>query len=936
MANIKNFGIQGVGADVQFGKGGNRVVSEAGIFKVIDTANAAVKIKAALATAADDVVVLSQLTDSANAVTAAWTANAASQQALLAGLESNAATQHAEIAALDGRLTTAEGDITALEANAAAQYTELQGLVANAASQYTSIENLWANAAAQQVAIDALEANVAGDTAALQAEVDAIETAVGLNTDGTLVAFSGVYTTGATSVVGAIAALDAQANTAAGAATALEGRVTTAEGDIDALETRATDLESNAAAQAALLAGLEANAAAQAADLVSLDGRLDTAEADITALEALQDDYLTLDGSRPMAGALEMANHKIANVAAGTLATDAVNKSQLDDAIAVLGNAFNYVGVVLGGADAGNATTVSGNVAGQSDAGDYFKVTQAGYFTAVDGGAAIFANVNDGIVYNTDGGIDIIDNTNSTVSGTTDEITVTGSTDTGFVAALATTFKNRVSTLETDVAAAQADIIALEGNAVAQQAAIDALEAADVEIDGRLDALEANVAGDTAALQAEVDAIEAAVGLNTDGTLVAFSGTYTTGATTVKAAIDALDAEAVAADGRLDTLEANAATQHSEIVALQGNAASQAALLAGLEANAASQAADLVSLDGRVDTLEANAATQHAEIAALQANAVAQQAEIDAIEANIAGLDTTRIYDAAGTTYVDTDSVAGIVEVFATGEKVAQFESAGTADSHFSFDTGTAGEVRVEAVSGSATDVDIRLVPQGSGQVIVGETGTNGVIQADDGFDLVIAGGDNASGVAGDLILRAGAGTTDGTLFLGDAADAALSVVGSTIAAVGAADDINVVLDPKGTGSIDASSAKIVNVANGTSAQDAVTYSQLQAVAGNVTSSQVGSVRTVVQTVTAGTTNIGAEIKGTVTRVKVVVIGALTSLTVGDATVADRLVGSADIDEATIGTYLVETAHQYGALTQVQAVVAGAGSARILVEYIVE
>lgn len=125
----------------------------------------------------------------------------------------------------------------------------------------------------------------------------------------------------------------------------------------------------------------------------------------------------------------------------GTFAT----KTYVDTAVSGLGSAFEYVGTVDGGADAANATDLT--ALAKTEAGDYYKVSVAGHFN--DGTTTFFANLNDGIVFNTTGGADLIDNTNSTVAGTANEIAVTGSADTGYTVAVDSAFSTRVSTSET-------------------------------------------------------------------------------------------------------------------------------------------------------------------------------------------------------------------------------------------------------------------------------------------------------------------------------------------------------------------------------------------------------------------------------------------------------------------------------------------------------
>ena len=142
------------------------------------------------------------------------------------------------------------------------------------------------------------------------------------------------------------------------------------------------------------------------------------------------------------------------------------------------------------------------------------------------------------------------------------------------------------------------------------------------------------------------------------------------------------------------------------------------------------------------------------------------------VSALLANADVSRINDSADTTYVDTDEVAGRVVIAANEGKVAEFVGASATDDFFVFNTATsAGTLRIEA-SGTSTDIDIRIVPKGAGEVFIGDAG-NGVIQADDTFDLTVAGGDNG----GDLILKGG--TTGGEVLIQNDAGNALVTFGA-------------------------------------------------------------------------------------------------------------------------------------------------------------
>lgn len=153
----------------------------------------------------------------------------------------------------------------------------------------------------------------------------------------------------------------------------------------------------------------------------------------------------TFSTGEELAAAVTALSTAITNEATARANAD----TNLQNQISALGSAFTYVGTVTGGADAASAFDLA--TLTQKDAGDYYKVDTSGYFK-IGTGTAFYASLNDGLVWNLASGVDIIDNTNSQVLGATNEIAVTGSSDTGFTVAIDSAFKTRVSTLETGLA----------------------------------------------------------------------------------------------------------------------------------------------------------------------------------------------------------------------------------------------------------------------------------------------------------------------------------------------------------------------------------------------------------------------------------------------------------------------------------------------------
>ena len=977
MANIKNFGIVGLGSNVQFGKGGAKLVQTEGTFAAKSADNTAfVRFAIANAVQNDDAVTLQQL----NAAVAAVSGDFDALQ-----LELDATQAGAGLAADGSYVASVEGVLAGATSLKDADDKLAAALAVEAADRVAADQDL-NNAVA---AVD-------GRVDSLQSELDASQASVGLTAEGALVLADGNYLANATTLVQAVEALDAAAKAAADAAVqaqsevdAVEARADALEGNavaqqaaidaanakndaqdgrLDALESAVADnsrveaLEANAIAQQAeidavearvttnegAIAALEGNAVAQQAAIDAAAGRLTTAEADILALEgdmvaaeaahaALLANAIVKDGSVAMIGDLDLGNNAIKNVATPVELTDAANKGYVDAVVSNLGNAFNYVGTLSGGADEENAFDLATLEEGGKDVGDYYKVIANGYFK-LDGVVRYF-NTNDGLVFNEAGSFDKIDNTDSVVTGTAGQVVVDGNVDTGFIVSIDGAY----------TAARQAEV-SNEANA---RAAADALLAADIlDLEnGLADEVAARIAGDAAAanavaavaadlaqeiidrtdavsaVQVEVDALE--------GVVAALEASTTANAVAQQAAIDALEAK-TADDSRIIALEANAVAQQAEIDALEAtdvlHAGRMTAIEGDLAALEAATTANAVAQQSAIDALEATDVVHagrldaaEAGIAALEGNAVAQQAEIDALEMALENLSQDTITSINEKYSVHAaDTAVEVTNVDAAAKLEVTLDNA---------------EARLSVVSSEA-DADLRLVAQGAGQVIIGEEGV-GIIQADDGYDMTVAGGAGGGNLklkGAEVTIQDENGTDVATFVSGGSAHVALGTTNSavTFAAEGAEADVDLVFDPKGSGRVDVSGARVVNVAKGVEATDAVNKGQLEAA---VAAAEVGHIVSLSASVAAanGQVSLGA-VTGVVTRVRVVVLGAYNagaSLTVGTQALASDLVAAADLDESAAGVYLIETAREYaGEELVVEIAGATAGAAKVYVEYI--
>jgi hypothetical protein len=997
MASIKNFGLQGVSSDVQFGKGGNRLVSSAGLFKLVDTSNTAVRLSVANATAATDAVALGQLdaavasltanaaqqTAAINDLATSTTANAVAQQTIIDGLTANTIAQQTAIDTLAASTSAnavaqqaaIDAAAAAAAANAVAQQAAIDAVVSNVTTAQGDITALYANASQQGNAIAAFQAATGASTDAIQAEIDAIETAIGLAADGTFVAPTGTnYIDSATSVLSAVTLVDAAVKAAGEAAVAnaiaqqavIDSNTTAINGEIARATTAEAALANSVAAEVTRATDAEtALATSIGIETIRAQGAEQTIANSVTA-----------EIARATAAEQTIANAVAAEVTRAT-GVEAELRTDLDDLSAKvtnLGNVFEYKGTI---SDTDLTKIVSPGI------GDYYKVAAAGTYTGANG-FSITVGLGDGLVFNgTD--FDKIDNTDSAVFGTTGFITVTGSSDTGYTVDVAQTFKDRLTAVENatsvDTADLQDQIDGLRSNAVTEASRQDGVNAAQNEAL----ALEANARQAADALNATAISDETARATAAEGVL----SSNLANAVTAYQAADAVINNAITAAAAA-TLAADAALGARIDAANAAFLAADAVINSHLnDVNAAYQAADALL----ANTIAAANSASVARDAALSANIASVQAELDATQTG-AGLaangayvvpqgsnylgSTTSLADAdakldaaiksvqSGLQNLSQDSIQSantLYSVKTTNSAVQMYGDKGgvktlfanavtgaAQDSTITLSTAVAGEVRFEAHSDTATNVDIRLVPQGTGQVVVGEEGTNGVIQADDGYDLTLAGGDSTGATApGKLVLKGGAnGSTQGAIVLGGSdishgefTTAANSI---TIAATGTATDLDIVLAPKGAGVVDAANHKIAHVANAVTADQAVNLGQLtSAVSSAQTAATTGAVRTATASLTAanGSVDLSSLVKGTVLRVKVMVLSAYaggTTISVGRASAATELATANDIDETVVGIYVIENLMDYAAATQLNASITGSngtnGAAKVVIEYL--
>lgn len=126
-------------------------------------------------------------------------------------------------------------------------------------------------------------------------------------------------------------------------------------------------------------------------------------------------------------------------------------EASLSAAITGFYGVFKYVSTVSGGTEINPVDLRQYALAfGGLSTGNYYKVTVAGWVS--DGvGSPFYVNVGDGLVWNTTLRLDKIDNTDSTVNGTTGFITVSGSTDQGYLVDIDQSFKTTVTNINSNL-----------------------------------------------------------------------------------------------------------------------------------------------------------------------------------------------------------------------------------------------------------------------------------------------------------------------------------------------------------------------------------------------------------------------------------------------------------------------------------------------------
>ena len=169
---------------------------------------------------------------------------------------------------------------------------------------------------------------------------------------------------------------------------------------------------------------------------------------------------ITMSGS----GVIDMNAGRIINLTAPLNNNDAVRKTDLDTAIGALGSVFSYKGQLTSVFVPGNPLSFPLDLSALSqDTGSYYSLnydysgagnpnTGAVEVTWTEGGVpkTFLLKIGDAIIKTTSGW-EKIDNVDAVVSGTANEIAVTGDENVGYTVSIDPVFSGRVTTAETDI-----------------------------------------------------------------------------------------------------------------------------------------------------------------------------------------------------------------------------------------------------------------------------------------------------------------------------------------------------------------------------------------------------------------------------------------------------------------------------------------------------
>ena len=439
---------------------------------------------------------------------------------------------------------------------------------------------------------DSVSGSITTGISGLQSEVDAVENAVGLAADGTFVSYSGTnYLDSTTSMKTADEALDSATKAVSDVADAAVVRAgDTMGGTLNMSTNKITNLPSPTDDADAATKGY-VDATASGLDVKASVRVASTGNTSIANLAAgtLIDGVTLAEGDRVLLKDQVAASENGIYVV-GSASGSGTRAADFDSDDEVTSGAFTFVeegtangsnGYVLVTADA--VTVGSTNMsfeqfsgAGQIEAGAGIKKNGNELFLSFGAGVVELPSDEIGLDLASDSGMMLSTNGSSpsTDTAATLQLKLDGSTLTKSTSGvrLSASVVSDISTLQSDATSLQSELddtqagagLGADGSYTANGSTnylgsatslVSADEALDAQIKTVADSVAGSITTGISGLQTEVDNVETAAGLNTDGTFSAHSGTnYLDSATTMKEVDAALDSQLASSTAELDSL----------------------------------------------------------------------------------------------------------------------------------------------------------------------------------------------------------------------------------------------------------------------------------------------------------------------------------------------------------------------------------------------
>lgn len=177
----------------------------------------------------------------------------------------------------------------------------------------------------------------------------------------------------------------------------------------------------------------------------NINKNFDTTDEVDQRLQTVELEYVKKSGTEPLTGSLNAGGYRIRNVNDPSSSSDAATKAYVDSLVSAQETGRTYKGTVEGGPDTGTATDLT-VLDGYGQEGAYYVVSTDGFVT--DGTTVTEVVSGDEVVFLATSGYEVIPVIVSSVSGTSNFITVDELAGREYKVDIDQAFKDRVSNIE--------------------------------------------------------------------------------------------------------------------------------------------------------------------------------------------------------------------------------------------------------------------------------------------------------------------------------------------------------------------------------------------------------------------------------------------------------------------------------------------------------